>query len=450
MANIRKQAIFSSILVYIGFLVGAVNIYLYTKNGSFTEAEFGLTRVFMDFAQNIYAFGSLGFISVMCKFYPYYKDNLPDSENDLLARSLVIALIGFVVILICGIVFEPFVIKKFVKGSQLFLDYYYWVFPFGFGLLMFSILEGFMWCLHKTVLSSFLKETVLRLITTALVLLFIFKLIDFKTFVHLFSFIYILIFLVLLIYLISIRQFNLTLKPSIVTKKFGKKMRTMQALIFTGTTVQTLGQTISGILLASKKDIATAGIFTLAQYMSNLIQVPQRSLYAASTAILAKAWKDKNYTEINRIYQRSSINLLLFAAFIFGNIALNAEAAINELHIKASYLAGVQTMIILGFARLIDAGTGLNNIIIGTSTFWRFELWSGMVLLALIIPLNYLLIQQYGMIGSAYAEVISLIIYNSIRFEFLRRKFNMQPFTIKTLVALLLCSVAFASSYLFL
>ena len=227
-------------------------------------------------------------------------------------------------------------------------------------------------------------------------------------------------------------------------------MRTMQALIFTGTTVQTLGQTISGILLASKKDIATAGIFTLAQYMSNLIQVPQRSLYAASTAILAKAWKDKNYTEINRIYQRSSINLLLFAAFIFGNIALNAEAAINELHIKASYLAGVQTMIILGFARLIDAGTGLNNIIIGTSTFWRFELWSGMVLLALIIPLNYLLIQQYGMIGSAYAEVISLIIYNSIRFEFLRRKFNMQPFTIKTLVALLLCSVAFASSYLFL
>ena len=76
MSGIRKQTIQSSIIVYFGFVVGALNMYLYSKNGSFTTDQFGLTRLFFDFAQNIFAFASLGTIPVLYKFYPYYKDNL--------------------------------------------------------------------------------------------------------------------------------------------------------------------------------------------------------------------------------------------------------------------------------------------------------------------------------------------------------------------------------------
>ena len=49
--------------------------------------------------------------------------------------------------------------------------------------------------------------------------------------------------------------------------------------------------------------------------------------------------------------------------------------------------------------------------------------------------------------GSAYSDLISLSVYNFIRFEFLRRKFGMQPFTIKTLHALLLAAVAYCVPY---
>jgi hypothetical protein len=54
-----------------------------------------------------------------------------------------------------------------------------------------------------------------------------------------------------------------------------------------------------------------------------------------------------------------------------------------------------------------------------------------------MIPSNYFLIKEYGIIGSAYAQIISMTVYNFIRWEFLRRKFNMQPFTWKTLYTLL-------------
>src|SRR5215472_4886341 len=112
MPGIRKQTIQSSIIVYFGFLVGAFNMYFYSKNGSFTTDQFGLTRLFIDFAQNIIAFSSLGTIPVLYKFYPYYKDNVPDKKNDLLTWVLVASVAGFILITFSGIVFKPYVVRK--------------------------------------------------------------------------------------------------------------------------------------------------------------------------------------------------------------------------------------------------------------------------------------------------------------------------------------------------
>ena len=132
---------------------------------------------------------------------------------------------------------------------------------------------------------------------------------------------------------------------------------------------------------------------------------------------------------------------------MFGNVVLNIEQAINVLKLDSLYLQGIQAMIILGLMRVIDAGTGVNNIVIQTSNRWRFDFYSGIILLALIFPLNYFLIKQFGIIGSAYAQLISFVIYNIIRFEFIRRTFNMQPFSSKTAYSILLAIGAFALAY---
>lgn len=447
MGNIRKQAIFSGILTYIGFVIGAINIYLYTREGSFTEAEYGLTRLFFDFAQNAFVFGSLGVIPVVYKFYPYYKDNLKDKENDLLTWSLVTSLIGFILVVATGLIFKDFVVKKYIGRSALFVTYYYWLFPFAAGMLLFSVLEGFAWVLHKTVISNFLKETALRFVTTIFVLLFYFKLINYSTFIILFSSLYLIIFLALLVYLVKLNEFHISFTISRVSRKFWKKMLGLQAYIFGGAIVICVSQTIDGIIIGSVKGLTDLGIFALAQYVANLIQVPQRSLQSISTGLLSRAWKDKNLTEINRIYQRSCINLLIISIFIFGNTLLNIEQAIILTGIKSSYLTGINVMIILGLSRLIDAGTGVNGSIIATSNFWKFDFTSGIILLGLMIPLNYILIKQYGIVGSAYAQLISMTAYNTIRWEFLRRKFNMQPFNSKTFYSLLLGCIAFAAAY---
>lgn len=447
MPGIRKQTIQSSIIVYFGFLVGALNMYFYSKHGSFTTDQFGLTRLFFDFAQNIFAFASLGTIPVLYKFYPYYKDNLPDKKNDLLTWVLVASFIGFLIILIAGFVFQPFVIRKFGERSALFLDFYYLIYPFSLGFLMFSILEGYSWALQKTVVTNALKETVLRIITTVFILLYYFKLITFREFMYLFSLLYLIIAGLMVIYLWRIHHFHITFTLSRVTRKFFKKMMGLQFFVFGGICLNAVAITISGILIASKMGLASTAVFSLAAYVANLIEIPQRSITSISTGVLSRAWKDKNFGEINRIYHRSSINMLLLALFIFGNVWLNVAQGISILHIQNEYAAGLGVVFILGIAKIIDAGTGVNSVIIATSTFWRFEFFTGVILLSLRIPLAYILIQRYGIIGPAYAELVSQLVYNFVRYEFLRRRFNMQPFNTETIYAVLIGIIAIAVTY---
>jgi O-antigen/teichoic acid export membrane protein len=176
MGSLRKQTIISSLLVYVGFLIGFVNNYFYTlRNGSFTLQQYALTRIFFDFAQIMFAFGSLGVIPVIYKFYPYYKDNLEEKKIDILSWALMFSFIGFALILIGGWYFQPLFVRKFAENSQLVVDYYAWLFPFAMGMLFFSVIESFCWAVERSVVSNFLKETGLRILTSVLIAAILFQ-----------------------------------------------------------------------------------------------------------------------------------------------------------------------------------------------------------------------------------------------------------------------------------
>jgi O-antigen/teichoic acid export membrane protein len=441
--SIRKQTIISSILIYIGFGIGFINIYLYTKNGYFTLGQYALTQIFFDFAQIMFAFGAMGVVPVIYKFYPYYKDNLPKKQIDLLTWAMVIAVSGVILIWIAGWIMEPFFIRKFIKNSPLILDYYYWLFPFTAGMLFWSVLESYSWAVQKSIMSNFLKETGMRIITVLLLTLFCLRIITFTQFIYLFSFQYLAIFLVLLLYLYKTGNLHFSFKISRVTRKYWKKMLNMQALVWSGTIIATIAAAIDSLFIASLIGLTATGVFTFGRYAANLIQVPMRSIIAISASVISQAWKEKNYREINRIYYRSSINLLLISLFIFGNIWLNVNDGIKLLNIQEKYLDAMRVLFMLCVVRVVDAGTGLNSLVISTSTYWRFDFISSVCLLALRLPVTYYLIKRFGIIGSAYAELMSVTFINLVRYEFLRRKFGMQPFRIQTLYTVLLAFAAY-------
>lgn len=440
MGEIRKQAILSGIVIYIGFGIGFVNTWLFIRNGQgyFTPAQYGLTRLFFDVGSLMFAVASLGILPVINKFFPYYQEHLPRSKNDLFAKSLLIALTGFLLVLAGGLLFEPLIVRKFSERSELFVEYFHWVFLFGAGILMFSVLETISISYRQSVLPNFLRETAMRLLTMILLFLFITQTVSFDQFISLFSFQFLAIAFILFIVLKLKKQLPLTLKPSLVTKRFKKKMFTLGSYVYGGLVISILSQVIDSILIASisEKGIHDAGVYNLATYLSNLIQVPQRSIITATLPILVLAWKNKNMSEIDRLYKRSSINLLLIGLFIFFCIWMNVSDIFDLLNIQSDYKAGMYVILILGITKLIDAGTGINGQIIATSSYWRFEFFTGIILVLLILPLNYILINKYGIIGSAYANLLSFSVYNLIRYLFLWKKHKIQPFTVKTVYSI--------------
>src|SRR6478672_7887176 len=447
MSVIRRQAIISSLLIYIGFAFGALNTYLFTRNGIFTPEQYGLTRAFIVIGQFFYGFAGFGLASVLYKFYPYYKDNLSGKKNDLLTLALLLALFGFVITTLGGVIFESVVVKKFIAKSPLILKYYYWVFPFTFFLLFFSILEAYSWSIGKTIIPNFLREAGFRVATTLLIILFIVTGKNFDLFIKLFSFLYAISFIALLFYLIKLKEFHLVTEISRVTKKFRKKILALMGYVYGGSLVSIGAQSVDFLAIASFRGLKFGAVFDFSSYLANVIQVPQRSLISISIPVLSRAWKEKDLATIERVYKRSSLNLLMISTFLFALIWLNYEYAVASLHLDPIYEQGRWVVFFLAMKNIVDMGTGVNGQIIGTSTYWRFDFFSGVILLVLAVPLNIILVKKFGIIGSAWSNLGSYIIYNTIRIIFLKRKFNLQPFTKQTLYVLLHSIACFLVTY---
>jgi len=193
--------------------------------------------------------------------------------------------------------------------------------------------------------------------------------------------------------------------------------------------------------------LAKLAVYSLAQNIANVIQAPQRGIISASVAHLSKAWKDKQIGTIRKIYQRSSINQLVFSCGLYILLVINFVDAVNTFHLKESYLNGFYVFLLLGATKIVDMGTGVNSQIIGTSTYWRFEVVSGIILLCIMLPLNYFFTKQYDIVGTATAGLISMSVYNLIRIIFLWKKFNLFPFSPQSLYTVLLAGLCFGICY---
>jgi hypothetical protein len=152
---------------------------------------------------------------------------------------------------------------------------------------------------------------------------------------------------------------------------------------------------------------------------------------------LSQAWKDKDMRRISSIYHGSSINQIIFAAGMFVLIWINFTDGVLTFHLQKDYLNAKDIFLYIGLMRIIDMGTGLNAQIIGTSTYWRFDFITGIILFTITIPLNYLLTKTLGVTGPAISNLLSFTIYNGIRYLFLLKKFRLQPFNGKSALAIL-------------
>jgi O-antigen/teichoic acid export membrane protein len=442
MGIIQKQGVKSSFFIMIGFLIGAVNL-LVLFPLFFSKNDQGLVRAMLDIGATLSVFCTLGTLPVIYKFYPFYNHYLGPKKNELPFITLITNLIGFGILLIIGWQQKDFIIRKLGKSPSL-AQYFNYVYPYTFFLLIFYWLEAFAWGLRKGVYSNFLRETLIRILTTLLIIAFGLKYIDLVVFLTFFSLLYVIPSLLLLINLIQSKQFSFkSLQISSVTRRLKGKMFSFALFVFAGQFFNLLARTNDTFLIVGLRGLNDAAIFAIATYVSAILEIPQRSLNSISIPVLATSWKNKDFANIKNIYHKSVSNLLAIGLLLFGLIWLNIDNLVNFLNWVSNKEAGgydaiSKLIFILGLAKLIDLATGVNSQIIGTSNFWKFDFFTNLFYILLSLPLNYYLIKNYNLEGLAYSNLIALCLYNSIRFLFLYKKFKLQPYTYKHGLFLLL------------
>lgn len=446
MGVIRKQGIQSSVLIYLGFALGALNVLvLFPKY--FTPEEYGLTFVLGAIGKIILQFALLGTVPIMNKFFPYYNDNLTGKKNDFLTASFLLPAIGIVFTVIGLFFFKDLVIRKFYEKSPLLSDYYYLLYPFTIFLIIYTVLDTYSGTLLKTVVPTIIREIIQRIFTTLLIVLFAFSLFSYNVFIFTYSYFYLLAILLIVVYLRKRKRLNFAVQFSNVTKKFKSRMLTYGSFVYGGVLLGAVAENVDVIFIGGMVGLSSVAVYQIAHYMSTIVMIPYRSFSAIATPVIAQAWKDKNIALVNAVYHKTSLNQLIAGIGLFGAIWVNIDNI--SAFMGAEYAEVKIIVLLLGITRLIDLGFGLNSEILNTSNYWRFNFLSYTALTIIFLGTNYLFVSRYGIVGSAVSNLVSYFSFNLLRFAFIWKKMGIQPFTWNTLkiIALGCFSILTMSSF---
>jgi O-antigen/teichoic acid export membrane protein len=266
-----------------------------------------------------------------------------------------------------------------------------------------------------------------------------------ETFFELFSWMYLLPVIILMLVLIKTHEWKFNFKFSNVTKRFKGKMITFGLFVFGASFLNIASRTVDSFMIIGLKGLEKTAIFTIATYLVTFMDLPFRSIISIATPVLSESWKEKNYANILNIYKKSTVTLLVAGLFIYFMVLLSINNLVGFL---GDEWAEVPTVVlIMGLAKVIDLGTGVNGQIIGTSTNWRFDFFTNVLLTLMAFPLNFVLITHFGIIGAAFSNLIAITIYNAVRFGFIYKKYGWQPYNFAHVKVILVSLIIFIGVY---
>jgi O-antigen/teichoic acid export membrane protein len=284
----------------------------------------------------------------------------------------------------------------------------------------------------------FINEVFLKVYSALILSLHWFGYLDFTTFLKIYLFGYFLKFAIL--FLIQWKNDRFSLAFSLNDLKL-KEISSFGLFVFVGGASVMLVTRLDMMMIGSMLDLEQVAFYTVAFFIGNAIKVPGKSIAAISSPLVAKALEKQDYKETQTLYTKSSINQLIIAGVLFLCIWLNIDDIFSLL--PAKFQGGKWVVFYISIAQLFNMITGINGTIIVNSKYYRYDLYTNVILVLTTVITNYFLILKYGIDGAAMATAISISLFNLIRLILIKVKMNMHPFSLQTIKTILLLFVMF-------
>ncbi len=448
MGIIKKQAIGFSIVNYLGVAIGSLStIFLYPQD----EEAYGLFRFLLDSANLIQPFAMLGAWYVGTRMFSIFKDE-NNQHNGLWVLLTLLFILGSTIFAFSFSYLHPLLFPlDQLKDKEIFERYLWTIIPlfilFGYFVLARSYAANFL----KVVVPSFLDQLI-KITFPLIFILYLAKVISLDglvigIFAH--------FLLMVLFSLVYLKRIN-ALFWKIPSRKFLSRNQWQSVAGFAlygaiGSGSSMLALRLDTFMISMLMgDLHDTGRFSIASLIGSNIAVPLTAITAISTPIIAKAWNENNLEEIRKLYQKSSENLLWVGLLLFGLIVLCIDDLFLIMPRKShDYSAEITVVYIVGCKSVIDMATGANDTIIAYSKKYTFNLVAIVVMSLLNIAGNLMLIPYFGILGAALSTFVSSLCFNVLKFYFIKRQFNLMPYTINTLKILVIdVLLIFVCSYI--
>lgn len=435
MGIVQKQGLQNTIISYLGSGLGFVNKLLLLPK-IFVLEQVGLVNVLTSFSLLYAQVSGFGVYNVIIRFFPKYEG---EERGAFLRLMLKWLLLGFSFLSAMFFLFAQEVKTYLFAKAPLLQEYFDWILPLAFLVLLFEVLDSYSRAILKSVVPSFLKDFALRLWFFAAVICFQFNLISFDQFVWFFVGSYGLNLMLLVIYLLKEGAFKL---PKSNVQLSLKPIFGFGIFVFLAESSSLLVSTIDAVMVTQYGGLGNAGVYTTMVFLTSAFMIPYRSMSKVATPIVSRLWQEGDTAEIQKLYSQFSLTSFSLGAIIFLGILANMELLF--LFLPDDFRAGIMVLLVIGLARMMELFYGLNNAVVVNSSKYRVDLVFACLLIVLTISSNYLLIPEYGMNGAAVASFVSISAINVARGAFLRKAFGFYLFTKKSMLLISLFAINFA------
>ena len=194
---------------------------------------------------------------------------------------------------------------------------------------------------------------------------------------------------------------------------------------------------------------STVAVYSVAVYFISLVNLPFKAFIQASFSAFASAFAENKMDAAKDIFVRSSINILIATAGLAIIVVCNLDNAVAIIGTGKNYSGLIPAFLVLLIGQLVNTATGMNDQVLSITNYYKFNFYVSVCISILLFILIRFLVPIYGILGAAWASTTTLIIYNTIKFFFVWKKVDMQPFSVNTLLIIIAALPALAAGYFF-
>ncbi|MBY5959915.1 polysaccharide biosynthesis C-terminal domain-containing protein [Membranicola marinus] len=442
MGVIKRQGIKQTIVSYLGVTIGFVStLFIYPLE----ESMYGIAKFMLGTAGLIGPVLSLGIDSLVIRFFPEFK-NKNKSHFGFLGLLVLLATLSFLMATSILFLFKNdfYVLLEWLRMDvDVFSDNILEITTLTFLLILITILTKYISNFRLIVVPGIVNSLFFKIGLPILILLFHYQTISIPGFKWGLIIIHGIIVFSLLIYIHKIGELHLKPMTSILTRRRISSMVRYSLYGMVGNFGSNIAFRVDAIMTATLLSFRSTGIYGIAENITNVIITPYQSMSSIASPIISQNMKSEKFAEVNKLYKSSSLILMIAGITLLTCVYVSIDDIFRLSNKYDTLVMGKNVVLLLGIAKVFDMTTGLNSQIINYSPFYSFNLYMVITLGILNIYFNFTFIPIYQLNGAALATLLSLTLYNLLKFVFVWKKFDMQPFSWKHVWVLLIGILAY-------